>query len=187
MKTLATVVLAFLVSALIGAPATAQTTTESVEMGQAQYVVAQIKGEVAEVDGNYLLVKIAPNGEYRWFNVSPDRQFIIDGQSKAVGQLTPGTLLKATMVTKTQPVTLWTTTITNGTVLSASGRHVTVRLENGERRGYMVPDTVKFTVDGKPMSVYDLQKGMNVTATRVVSDPESEISTLTVVTGTAPK
>ena len=120
MKTLATVVLAFLVSALIGAPATAQTTTESVEMGQAQYVVAQIKGEVAEVDGNYLLVKIAPNGVYRWFNVSPDRQFIIDGQSKAVGQLTPGTLLKATIVTKTQPVTLRTTTITNGTVLSAS-------------------------------------------------------------------
>jgi RNase P/RNase MRP subunit p29 len=167
--------------------AAAQTTSKSTETGTAQFTVAQVTGEVVMVDGNYLLVKMRPSGVQRWFSVNNDRQFIIDGQAKTISQLTPGTVLTATAVTKTLPVTVRTTTITNGTVLNVSGRNVSVRLENGERRSYTVPDSFRFNVDGKQITVSQLQKGMHVTATRIVSEPESEISTLAVVTGKAPK
>lgn len=167
--------------------AAAQTTSKTTETGTAQFTVAQVSGEVVAVDDNYVLVKIRPSGVQRWFSVSPDRKFIIDGQPKTVSQLAPGTMLTATAVTKTLPVTVRTTTITNGTVLNVSGRNLSVRLENGERRSYTVPDSFRFNADGKSVSVYQLQKGMSVTATKIVSEPESEISTLTVVTGKAPK
>ena len=172
---------------LLAGTAAAQNTSKAIESGTAQFTVAQVSGEVVMVDGNYLLVKIRPIGVQRWFSVRPDRQFIIDGQPKTISQLTPGTVLTATAVTKTLPVTVRTTTITNGTVLNVSGRNLSVRLENGERRSYTVPDSFRFNVDGKSVSVYQLQKGMSVTATKIVSEPESEISTLTVVTGKAPK
>ena len=167
--------------------AAAQTTSKSTETGTAQFTVAQVTGEVVMVDGNYLLVKMRPSGVQRWFSVNNDRQFIIDGQTKTISQLTPGTVLTATAVTKTLPVTVRATTITNGTVLNVSGRNVSVRLENGERRSYTVPDSFRFNVDGKQITVSQLQKGMHVTATRIASEPESEISTLAVVTGKAPK
>ena len=116
--------------------AAAQTTSKTTETGTAQFTVAQVSGEVVAVDDNYVLVKIRPSGVQRWFSVSPDRKFIIDGQPKTVSQLAPGTMLTATAVTKTLPVTVRTTTITNGTVLNVTGRTLSVRLENGERRSY---------------------------------------------------
>jgi len=172
---------------LLAGTGTAQTTSKATEMSTAQFSVAQISGEVVMVDGNYLLVKIRPSGVQRWFNVSPDRQFIIDGQPKTINPLTPGTVLTATAVTKMTPVTVRTTTITNGTVLNVSGRTLSVRLENGERRSYTVPESFRFNVDGKSVSISQLQKGMHVTATKIVSEPDSEISTLAVVTDKAPK
>jgi RNase P/RNase MRP subunit p29 len=187
MKMIYRLIIAAGVVLLFAGTSAAQTTSKAMETGAAQFTVAQISGEVVMVDGNYLLVKIRPSGVQRWFSVNPDRQFIIDGQPKTIGQLTPGTVLTATAVTKMTPVTVRTTTITNGTVLNVSGRNVSVRLENGERRSYTVPESFRFNVDGKSVSVYQLQKGMHVTATKIVSEPDSEISTLTVVTGKAPK
>jgi hypothetical protein len=175
------------IALLLAGTATGQTTSKTTEMGTAQFTVAQVSGDVVTVDDNYVLVKMKPSGVQRWFSVSPDRQFIIDGQPKTVSQLAPGTMLTATAVTRTLPVTVRTTTITNGTVLNVSGRTLSVRLENGERRSYAVPESFRFNVDGKQMSVGQLQKGMHVTGTKIVSEPESEISTLAVVTGKAPK
>jgi hypothetical protein len=172
---------------LLAGTAAAQTTSKSVVVGEPKYTVSQMTGTVVAVDGSSLLAKLAPSGTYRWFSVSPDRQFVIDGQPKTIGQLTPGTVLTATVVTKTLPIDVRTTTITNGTILDVNGRHVTVRLESGERRSFTVPESFKFNVDGKPLSVYELKKGMRATATKIVSDPETEISALSVITGKAPK
>ena len=187
MNTIYRLVIAAGVVLLSAGTIAAQTTSKAIETGAAQYTVAQISGEVVMVDGNYLLVKMKPSGVQRWFNVSPDRQFIIDGQPKTISQLTPGTVLTATTITKLLPLTVRTTTITNGTVLSVSGRNVSVRLESGQRRSYTVPESFRFNVEGKAVSVHQLQKGMRITATKIVEEPESEISTLTAVTGTAPK
>jgi hypothetical protein len=166
----------------------AQTTTKSKTKGaKAVTGATSMTGAVVSVDGNWLLVRMQPSGLYRIFNVQPGRQFIIDGQTKLIGDLTPGTVLTASVVTTTQPVTERTTTVTDGTVWYVSGNYVIVTLANGENHEYKVPPSYKFMVEGKPASVSQLRKGMKVSATRIVEEPKTEIETTTVVSGKAPK
>ena len=162
------------------------TTTTRTDEGASSYAVSRMTGEVVVVDGSDLLVKL-PGGEYRWFRPSPDRQFIIDGQPKTVSQLAPGTVLTATIVTRVAPVTVRTISITNGTIVHVQGRSVSARLDNGEVRSFRVPANFMFTVDGKQVPVSELKKGMKATATKVVTEPVTELSTLMAVTGKAPK
>jgi hypothetical protein len=167
----------------------AQTTTKKTEpAGEAKVTKEQITGEVVQVEGNHLVAKMQPSGQYRMFTIAPGRRFIIDGQSKQLGDLKPGTVLTATTTTTTQPAADRTTTVTNGTVWFVSGNKLIVTLENGENREFNVPDDFKFTVEGnKEATVRDLRKGMKVSGTRIVSEPRTEISTDIVVTGKAPK
>jgi hypothetical protein len=146
-----------------------------------------MSGEVVQVDGDKLAVKMHPGGEIRLFNVQPGRQFIIDGQTKLIGDLKPGTTLKATIATKTQSVTVRTMTVTNGTVWYREGNYVIITLENGENREYKVPADFKFTSNGRSVGVGELRKGMKVSATKIVAEPVTEISTHTTITGSAPR
>jgi len=155
--------------------------------GEAQVKTEQMTGEVVSVQGHNLVVKMQPDGALRTFNVPADREFIIDGQTRHVADLKPGTTLTATVTTTTQPVTVRTTSVLNATVTYIQGHYVILRLENGETKAYTVPDSYKFTVEGKPATVFDLKKDMKVSATKIVEDPTTEISTKTVVTGKGPK
>ena len=165
----------------------AQTVTTTKKSGSAKVHSSRMTGEVVAVEGNLLLAKMRPSGTYRVFNVQPGRQFKIDGQTKLIGDLKPGTVLTARVVTRTLPVTIRTTTVTNGTVWYVAAPYLIVTLENGQNREYKVPEGFTFMVEGKPLSVNELRKGMKISATRIVEEPRTEISTKTVVTGTAPK
>ena len=122
----------------------AQTTTGNVTQatGEAKVTTEQITGEVALVDGNRLVVKLEPKGLYRYFDIPPGRQFIIDGQTKMISDLRPGTVLTATATTTTQPVIVRTTSVINGTVWYVSGNYVILTLPSGENRDYNVPPVV---------------------------------------------
>jgi RNase P/RNase MRP subunit p29 len=166
----------------------AQTTTQSKEAaGKTEVKTEKMTGEVVHVEGNRLLAKMVPGGQLRLFDVKPDRQFVIDGQPKQVGDLKPGTVLTATVITTTQPLTVRTATVVNGTVWWASGSQVILTLDNGENRLFNVPDSYEFVVEGKPARVTDLRRGMKVSGTRIVSEPQTQISEKTVVTGKSPK
>ncbi len=167
----------------------AQTTTSNVTQaaGEAKVTTEQLIGEVALVEGNRLVVKLEPKGFFRYFDIPPGRQFIIDGQTKLIGDLRPGTVLTATATTTTQPVIMRTTSVINGTVWYASGNYVILALPNGENRDYNVPPSFRFNVEGKPASVTELRKGMKVSAEKIVEEPRTEISTKTVITGKAPR
>jgi hypothetical protein len=167
----------------------AQTTTSNVTQaaGDAKVSTEQITGEVALVEGNRLVVKLLPQGVFRYFDIPPGRQFIVDGQTRLISDLRPGTVLTATATTTTQPVVVRTTTVTNGTVWYVSGNYVILTLASGENREYVVPPTFRFMVEGKPASVADLRKGMKVSGEKVIEEPRTEISTKTVITGKAPK
>lgn len=144
-------------------------------------------GEVVRVQGDTLLAKMEPLGNYSVFNVQPGREFIIDGQTKHITDLQPGTVLTATVTTTTTPVTMRTTETLNGTVWWAQGNYVVLTLPNGQNHEYKVPDTFQFMVEGKPATVKDLRQGMKVTATKIVEEPFTEISTQASVMGKAPK
>jgi hypothetical protein len=165
----------------------AQTTTTTREAGTAQVTTSEITGEVVLVDGNILLARMVPSGQYRMFNTQPGVKATVDGKPKTLKELTPGTILTATTTTTTQPITVRTTTVTNGTVWYVQNRYVILTLENGENREYNLPEGFTFTSGGKQATVGDLRKGMKVSATKIVSEPTAEISSKTLVTGRSPK
>src|SRR5262245_46363069 len=173
------------VMALTAGPQAQTKITEAA--GAAKVTTSKMTGEVVLVDGNNLLVRMQADGQYRIFNVVPGREFIIDGQKKLIGDLSPGTTLTATITTREQPTTVRTTSSLNGEVWYVDKNYVILRLANGEVRDYNVPDSYRFTVEGKPASVNQLRKGMQVSATKIVAQNQTEISSETVVTGTARK
>ena len=155
--------------------------------GEAKVETLKMVGTVVEVQGNYLLAKMQPLGNYSLFKVLPGREFIIDGQKKLIGDLRPGTELTGMITTTTTPVTVRTTSTISGTVWHAQDKYVVLTLANGENKEYTVPDSFQFMVEGKPATVRELRKGMKVTASKIVEEPQTEISTDTVITGKAPK
>ena len=51
-----------------------------------------------------------------------------------------------------------------------------------------MPPSFQFMVEGKPATVQELKKGMKVTATKIVEEPQTELSTGACrVPGKAPK
>ena len=144
----------------------------------------KMTGEVVQVEGNYLLVKLA-GGDIQVFNVNPARRFIVDGTPLAVGQLKPGTILTATY-TLTPPVGTPVTTVT-GKVWYVSGNTVVLTLPDGTNKSYNVPPSYQFIVNDKPASVYELRKGMRVTANRIPETVAVEFRNDIEVTGTTKK
>lgn len=142
-------------------------------------------GTVEYVEGNDLVVRMS-DGKLREFHVAENRKFIIEGKQLSVRELKPGTILTATVITKTTPVTDRTTTVGTAKVWWVSGRTVVLTLPNGENREYVVNDNYKFIVDGKEATVQDLKKGMTVHAEKIVEEPRTEIAENTVVTGQLP-
>ena len=91
---------------LLAAGAAAQPSTQtSTTKGVGTVSTEQIKGEVVEVEGNGLLVRLA-SGDPKTFNVPEARKFLIDGKELSVHDLKPGTSLTATVKTTTTPVTV---------------------------------------------------------------------------------
>ena len=145
----------------------------------------QLHGTVLQVEDNHLLVRMS-TGDVRAFDVPESRRFVIDGNEVTVHDLKPGTKLTATVTTTTTPVTERTTTVGTGKVFYVAGTTVILTLPNNENRMYKVKDSYKFMVDGRPATVFDLRKGMIVSAEKIVEEPKTELATNIAVTGTAP-
>ena len=173
---------------LLAAAATAQAPASRTDVTKGTGTVSteQVSGEVVQIEGNNLLVKLS-SGELKTFNVPEERKFVVDGKDLSVRDLRPGTTLTATVKTTTTPVTVRTKAVQSGTVWFVSPpRLVILTLPNGENKQYEVGDDVKFILRGRSATVYDLRKGMVVSAEKIVEAPDVEITTATTVVGHAP-
>src|SRR5262245_40648783 len=155
-------------------------------VAQAQVTTEVRSGKVVSVDGNHLVVKMA-NGELKSFDVPEDFRFNINGKDVSVHELTPGTELSRTITTTTEPKTVYSTEEKNGVVWYVKPPQLIVTGADGKNRQYTVPDSQKFKVNGQDMTVYDLKKGMHLTAT-IVTETEATVVTTTpgAVSGSAP-
>jgi hypothetical protein len=165
----------------------AQTTTSETVKGNATVSISQLKGEVVQVEGNDLLVKLS-SGEMKTFRVPETRKFFIDGKEVSVHDLQQGTSLTATVKTITTPVTVRTKSVLNGRVWYISAPTVILTLPDGQNKQYTVKDTdnIRFTVEGQPATVFDLRKGMTVSAEKIAEEPTVEVTTDTKIVGHAP-
>ena len=155
--------------------------------GSATVSTSQVKGEVVQVEGNDLLVKLS-TGDLKTFHVPETRKFLIDGKELSVHDLQPGTTLTATVKTTTTPVTVRTKSRLSGRVWYVAAPTVILTLPDGQNKQYVVKeeDNVRFTIEGRPATVFDLRKGMTVSAEKIVEAPNVEITADTSVVGHAP-
>ena len=162
---------------------TSQTSTKGAPTSRTQ----TLSGTVIQVDGNTVAVKMS-SGEVRMFTPPADRRFVVDGKELRADQLAVGTRLKATVTETSTPVTDRTVQSLEGRVWYAAGPTVILTLPNGQNRQYTVAadSPVKFTdADGKPITVFDLRKDMNVKAVKITEAQRTELASNVAVTGTA--
>ena len=144
------------------------------------------RGEVVYVSGNDLVVKTEA-GQIKHFVVPEGATAVVDGKTLTVRDLKPGMKLTQTITTTETPKTVTTVRTVSGTVWNASGNNVILKLPSGENKQYKVPDGTKFNVEGNPSAtVFDLRKGMKVSATVVTTTAEVVVTQRRAVTGEAP-
>jgi hypothetical protein len=160
---------------------------ETAAKGAVMATTTQLRGELIAVGPDWLVARMAPEGDYRFFEVRPGAMATIEGTKKSLSQLRLGTMLTAAVTTKATPLVKRTTTITKGRLLWSSPTTIVVALENGTNRQYAVPSGFQFTVEGKQLGVQELRPGMILTGTNVTEEPVTLITEETVVYGTEPK
>src|SRR5206468_646326 len=77
-----------------------------------------------------------------------------------------------------------TTETVSGTVLQAEGNTLVVRMSTGEIKEFVVPDSRKFMIDGKELTVHDLRVGTKLRATVTTTTTPITERTTTVGSGT---
>jgi hypothetical protein len=141
--------------------------------------------EVIHVSGHEMVVELE-NGKFELLNLPADFKFNVDGKHLTVHELKPGTKLSQDIHTVSTPQEVTTVRTVNGKVWHVSANHVILSFPGGENKSYTVPDGIVFNIDGQKKTVFDLRKGMEISATVVTVAPQETLSTHTVVTGQAP-
>lgn len=161
-----------------------QTTAAS---GAASKAVDVEQGEVVLVSGNDLVVKME-TGEIRHFpNVPDSARVTVNGQQLGIHDLKPGMKLQRTITTTTTPRTITTVQTVTGTVFHVNPPlSVILTMANGQNQQFKIPKGQKFNVDGNLVDAFGLRKGMKVSATKVVTVPETVVTQQRAVTGEMP-
>jgi len=126
------------------------------------------------------------DGELRTVTVAPGRTAIVDGKEITVKDLKVGTTLTATYTTTTTPVTDRTVSRLTGRVWYVAAPHVILTLPDGTNKQYKATPDMKFDVGGQKATVFDLRKGMTITAEKIVEEPKTEVAINSAVTGRGP-
>lgn len=166
----------------------AQVKTESsTTRGQATHETTVERGEVVLVSGNDLLVKME-DGTIRHFpNVPESARVSVDGQELGIHDLKPGMKLQRTLTTTTTPETITTVQTVTGKVWSVNPpTSVILALEDGTNQQFKIPKGQKFMIDGQETDAWGLRKGMKISATKVVEEPQTVIEHQRQVTGSMP-
>jgi len=186
---LAFVVLAFLCVMTVGLTAqdiTHPSTTKTIEPPTHQVQTTHVQNaEVIHVSGHEIVLELE-NGKLELLNLGPDFRFQVDGRNLTVHELTPGMKLTQEIHTITTPQEVTTVRTVNGKVWHVNAPHLILSFPGGENKAYTVPDGIVFHIDGEDKTVFDLRKGMNISATVLKVEPVQSVSTHTVVTGQAP-
>jgi LPXTG-motif cell wall-anchored protein len=144
-------------------------------------------GTVVTVAGNDLVVQMS-DGTIRDFpNVPESARITVDGKQLGIHDLQPGMKLERTITTTTVPKTITTVQSVTGKVWHVSPPNsVILTLEDGTNQSFKIPKGQKFNVDGQMKDAWGLKKGMNISATKVVEVPVTEIEEQRRVTGSMP-
>ena len=166
----------------------AQVKTETtVTHGQAVHEVTVEQGEVVLVKGNDLVIKMQDGTIRHFANVPESDRVTVGGQQLGIHDLKPGMKLQRTLTVITTPKIITTVQTVTGKVWHINPPNsVILTLEDGTNQKFNIPKGQKFTVDGQETDAWGLKKGMNVSATKIVEVPETEVEHQRQITGSMP-
>ncbi|MGA3130211.1 MAG: hypothetical protein ABSD59_05380 [Terracidiphilus sp.] len=172
---------------LVAAGAHAQdTTTTSVRHGEPLVESNVRNAEIVYVEGNNLVVKLE-DGKIEHMIVPLNEKFKIDGRYVTVRDLRAGTKLTQTVTSTTTPRVVTTVRVLKGKVWHVSApKSVILTLPEGKNQHFQIPADAKFTMNGKPITAFDLRKGMTIEATIVTDEPQSVVAQNKSTVGRAP-
>jgi hypothetical protein len=181
---LATAVICFAFADVSWAQVQTQKTTTA---GHPTREVTVEHGQVVLVEGNDLVIKM-DDGSIRHISNVPDSARIdVDDRQVGVHELKPGMHLHHTITTVTTPQVVTTVQNVTGKVWHVSPPNsVILHLEDGTNQSFKIPKGQKFNINGQMVDAFGLKKGMIVTATKIVEEPETVISQQKKITGTMP-
>jgi len=156
-------------------------------MGQASHAVTVERGEVLQVIGNDLVVKME-DGQIRHFpNIPESAKVNVDGKQLGIHDVKPGMKLQRTLTVTTTPRTVTTVQSVRGKVWQVTPPlSVILTLEDNTNQKFTIPKGQKFTVEGQTTDAFGLKKGMLISATKVVEVPETVVEQQRVLTGKLP-
>lgn len=162
------------------------TTTTTVKHGGASFDTQVKNAEVVYVEGNDLVLKLE-NGRLEHLVVPDSDKFTIDGSDVTVRDLTPGTKLTQTITTTTAPRYVTSVRVLKGKIWHISRpRTVILTLPDHTNQRYTIPEDASFMIGGKQKTVYDLRKGMTITATIITDDEHTVMEQAKSIVGQAP-
>ena len=172
---------------IAAAAAIAQDTSKtSVTPGQSTQETQVSKAEVVYVSGDDLVVKME-GGQIKHITVPKGATATVDGKQITINDVKPGMVLERTITTTTTPEIVTTVRTIQGKVWHVNPPStVILTLPDNTNKAYNVPKDQKFMIDGRETSVWDLKKGMNVTATVLTQVPQTAVAEQREVTGKMP-
>jgi hypothetical protein len=169
-------------------PAAAQVkSTETVEHGTPTKQVTVQRGEVVYVSGNDVVIQMQDGSLRDFFNVPESTTITVDGKQLNVHQIKVGMKIEKQVITSTTPRVITKVETVTGKVWHVSPPStVILTLEDGTNQSFKVPMNQKFTINGVETDVFNLRKGMVVSAQKVTEVPETVVTQQAKVNGTMP-
>ena len=166
------------------AAAAQETTTESVKPTRTTRTMTIENSTVLYASGDDVVLK-SSDGKLRLLTMPPGTTLPVDGQQVAIHDLKPDTVISHAKTRTTHEETVTTVTTVEGKVFHIVPPHsVTLRLNDGTTKRYKVPPHANFVIDGQNKTVFELRKGMEVSATAVTTSEQNVHNTEQHVSGT---
>jgi RNase P/RNase MRP subunit p29 len=163
-----------------------QTETNTTTGGKTTEVNVE-RGEVVFVDGNDLVLKMEDGSIRHIPNVPESAKVDVDGKELGIHDLKPGMKLEHTVKTTSTERTITTVQSVTGKVWHVTPpTSVVLTLDDGTNQKFTIPQGQKFNVDGQMKDAWGLKKGMKISATRVVEEPQTVIEQERKLTGKMP-
>ena len=120
-------------------------------------------------------------------NVPESARATVGGKQIGIHDVKPGMILEKTIIVTTVPKVVTTVQSVTGKVWHVNPPiSVILTLEDGTNQQFKIPKNQKFNVDGQMVDAWGLKKGMNISATKVVEVPVTEVEHQQKITGSMP-
>lgn len=166
------------------AAAAQETTTTTVKPKRTTRAMTIENSTVIYASGDDVVLK-GNDGKLSLLTLPPGATFPVDGQQVAVNDLKADTVISHAVAKTMREETVTTVTTVEGKVVHLMApNYVTLRLNDGSVKRYKVPPHANFVIDGQNKTVFDLRKGMSVSATAVTTSGQRVHNTEQHVSGT---